>query len=139
MALHVYRPSPKRVLGVEFIGENGGGPGAASDPLRTAILPALGLGTAPVAARYRIGNFRALARASTGQSHHLALLSSAFSYLICRPRGDNRGQNVSAASDNSEGRGLCTSGRQLADSDEGGQLFRLKADSASDRLRTPFR
>jgi hypothetical protein len=26
-----------------------------------------------------------------------------------------------------------------ADSDEGGQLFRLKADSASDRLRTPFR
>jgi hypothetical protein len=28
---------------------------------------------------------------------------------------------------------------QLADSDEGGQLFRLKADSASDRLRTPFR
>ncbi|HEX3523103.1 MAG TPA: hypothetical protein VHT52_13570, partial [Stellaceae bacterium] len=28
---------------------------------------------------------------------------------------------------------------KLADSDEGGQLFRLKADSASDRLRTPFR
>jgi hypothetical protein len=27
----------------------------------------------------------------------------------------------------------------LADSDEGGQLFRLKADSVSDRLRTPFR
>jgi hypothetical protein len=27
----------------------------------------------------------------------------------------------------------------FADSDEGGQLFRLKADSASDRLRTPFR
>src|SRR5258707_15410730 len=26
-----------------------------------------------------------------------------------------------------------------ADSDEGGQLFRLKADSNSDRLRTPFR
>jgi hypothetical protein len=26
-----------------------------------------------------------------------------------------------------------------ADSDDGGQLFRLKADSASDRLRTPFR
>ena len=29
--------------------------------------------------------------------------------------------------------------RPNADSDEGGQLFRLKADSASDRLRTPFR
>ena len=29
--------------------------------------------------------------------------------------------------------------RHYADSDEGGQLFRLKADSASDRLRTPFR
>ena len=26
-----------------------------------------------------------------------------------------------------------------ADSDEGGQLFRLKPDSNSDRLRTPFR
>jgi 5-methyltetrahydropteroyltriglutamate--homocysteine methyltransferase len=26
-----------------------------------------------------------------------------------------------------------------ADSDEGGRLFRLKADSVSDRLRTPFR
>jgi hypothetical protein len=26
-----------------------------------------------------------------------------------------------------------------ADSDEGGQLFRLKAASDSDRLRTPFR
>jgi len=30
-------------------------------------------------------------------------------------------------------------GHWFADSDEGGQLFRLKADSASDRLRTPFR
>jgi hypothetical protein len=26
-----------------------------------------------------------------------------------------------------------------ADSDEGGQLFRLKADNVSDRLRTAFR
>jgi hypothetical protein len=30
-------------------------------------------------------------------------------------------------------------GALLADSDEGGQLFRLKPDSNSDRLRTPFR
>jgi hypothetical protein len=29
--------------------------------------------------------------------------------------------------------------RDRADSDEGGRLFRLKADSVSDRLRTPFR
>jgi hypothetical protein len=30
-------------------------------------------------------------------------------------------------------------GSHGADSDEGGQLFRLKADSVSDRLRTAFR
>jgi hypothetical protein len=32
-----------------------------------------------------------------------------------------------------------TSSQEFADSDEGGQLFRLKAASDSDRLRTPFR
>ena len=36
-------------------------------------------------------------------------------------------------------RRLHEAANRCADSDEGGQLFRLKADSVSDRLRTPFR
>jgi DNA invertase Pin-like site-specific DNA recombinase len=39
----------------------------------------------------------------------------------------------------SRGHTTATGRPYVADSDEGGQLFRLKADSVSDRLRTPFR
>ena len=68
-----------------------------------------------------------------------ALILSTASAAWASDSGENHQDNdrsvISANAGGAKAFGFAVS----ADSDEGGQLFRLKADSASDRLRTPFR